>query len=430
MPLKHSVEEIVLDNGAKGLIIDVPGSTVVSYGVNFRAGFEQSDKSIYETAHLLEHMVCKGVSSKFLTSALFSQELTKNGAWGNAVTNTHCITYTAASAAMEWDRILDLLEIEITKPDFKKEIFETEKGNVKEELARNGNNYDRVVWQQVRKSMGTLQLTDSDRVAIIDNIRFEDIENHYQKTHTLGNMRFILAGDLSEYKQEIISKLNGWSLPSGERLSAITLEPKSSPAVCINRDISSLVFCFNITIGRELSRKEMNTAMVIRHTLAVTYHSRIHGKARAMGLCYHINCSLDYDISGKSDWWISATVKPDNAESLFQLIKTEMKNLVESGVTIDELNAIKQYAVGNYQMKCQTVGELNSWYSSEYFDHESIDYLDKYADLIESTTPQEVIELAQEFINKGKWTLGIVGNVSESDVEPYYKILSQIFEDR
>ena len=36
--MKHSVEEIILKNGAKGLFVHVPDATVLDVYLNFRAG--------------------------------------------------------------------------------------------------------------------------------------------------------------------------------------------------------------------------------------------------------------------------------------------------------------------------------------------------------------------------------------------------------
>ena len=55
--MKHTVSELILKNGARGLIIDVPGAQDMSTQFHFRAGNRfVRDKSIYETAHIMEHM--------------------------------------------------------------------------------------------------------------------------------------------------------------------------------------------------------------------------------------------------------------------------------------------------------------------------------------------------------------------------------------
>ena len=55
--MKHSIEEVNLKNGARGLLIDAPGSSVMNIRVIFRAGNKFVKKpEIYEVAHLMEHM--------------------------------------------------------------------------------------------------------------------------------------------------------------------------------------------------------------------------------------------------------------------------------------------------------------------------------------------------------------------------------------
>ena len=55
--MKHSVVKVRLNNGAEGLVIDVPDATVMCYDFNFRAGDYLSPKGKMDTAHILEHMV-------------------------------------------------------------------------------------------------------------------------------------------------------------------------------------------------------------------------------------------------------------------------------------------------------------------------------------------------------------------------------------
>ena len=70
MPLKHSVHEVSLKNGAKGIIVDVPGTTAVSYQFHFRAGNEYvADKKREQTAHIMEHLAFGQMQS---TEALLS----------------------------------------------------------------------------------------------------------------------------------------------------------------------------------------------------------------------------------------------------------------------------------------------------------------------------------------------------------------------
>ena len=151
--MKHTVIEITLKNGAKGLLIHVPDASVMSFELNFRAGEYLVDEKKWETPHLMEHILL-GANKRYPKARLFQAEIEKNGAYSNASTGSYDITYEAECADFEWDRVLDLLMVAITKPLFLKEEFEAEFGNVREELSARSNNHFRHLSLALRKQYG------------------------------------------------------------------------------------------------------------------------------------------------------------------------------------------------------------------------------------------------------------------------------------
>lgn len=132
--MKHTVSEVRLANGARGLLIDVPDATVMSFQFQFRAGNRYvGDKNVYETAHIMEHMAF-GANAQFADEHAYEAEFTKNGAYHNAWTSDLSMVYIADCADFEWERILRLQQLAICQPKFKPEELEAEKGNVRSEL--------------------------------------------------------------------------------------------------------------------------------------------------------------------------------------------------------------------------------------------------------------------------------------------------------
>ncbi|MBR2725866.1 hypothetical protein IKE87_01170, partial [Candidatus Saccharibacteria bacterium] len=63
--VKHSVEEVVLKSGARGLLIHIPGASVMAMRFEFRAGMLYAkSKKVYEIPHLVEHLAF-GANAKF-----------------------------------------------------------------------------------------------------------------------------------------------------------------------------------------------------------------------------------------------------------------------------------------------------------------------------------------------------------------------------
>ena len=73
--MKHSVEEITLKNGAKGLLIDIPGASVMSTRIQFRAGMMYAKNHyVYEIPHVVEHLAFERCQLQFPFRFLIEKE--------------------------------------------------------------------------------------------------------------------------------------------------------------------------------------------------------------------------------------------------------------------------------------------------------------------------------------------------------------------
>jgi predicted Zn-dependent peptidase len=431
MPLKHTVEEIELKNGAKGLLIDIPDATVVAYDVHFRAGNHYSpSKKVQQTAHILEHMVF-GSTKKYPSVEAFSQEFTKNGAYNNASTGQYNMSYYADCALLEWERILDLQRQAITEPVFTQKLLTSEKGNVTEEMTGYANRHGRVLWQTLHTAMNDPLMLDIDQLATIPAVTLENIQAHHKKTHTLKNMRFSFAGDLKEHRTAIIEQLENWQLPVGERLSVPDVKLASTKPVYLYRqDLPSIIFTLHIALNRKLSEEEQVTMGAVNHMLMGTFHSRIWGEARARGICYSASSSTDVEVDGVTSWEMSGQIRPQNAKEMFELIAEELKKVADGDISSKELNEAKQYALGGYQMRGQTVRSVNGWYANYYFETGKIDPMEKSPEDIKATSRAMITKVVNEFLRDGEWGVGVIGNISEKDTNELDKVLATILKKR
>jgi len=426
MPLKHTVEEIILKNGMRGLLIDVPGTSVISSEIHFLAGnYYSPSPETQQTAHIMEHMAFGG-TKEFPTQERFSQEFTKNGAYHNASTAEYEMSYYADCALMEWDRILDLQQLAITEPLFTEEILKAEKGNVREELTGQENNRRRIIWQRTIRSMGDGMFIDADKLKTVAAVTLEDIENHYEKTHTLNNMRFSFAGDIKKNRDRILSELEGWKLPKGKRLAVPKQKLHSAPPVSIYRaDMPSIIFTLMIVLNRKYTQEEEFTLQALSHILTGTHHSRILGKARTQGLCYGMGSSVDADIDGVSHFEIGGQVSAENAAALFELIGDELHKAAIGDITETELNDAKQFSLGTQQMNGQTVSDVNSWYAGKYFEDQTIDLMENAPSEIRAIKLEDMQKLLQELLETGEWTLGVIGAMRKPEVKHLYDIIGK-----
>lgn len=428
MPLKHTVEEIVLKNGARGLLIDVPDATVVAYDVYFRAGNDYvARKEVQQTAHLMEHMAFGG-TKRLPSQELFSQEFTKNGAYHNAYTYPISMVYVVDAALLEWKRILALQQEAITEPLFTQTILDAEKGNVTEELTGQANNHGRVLWQHMKRALGNESFLDTEKLATVEAVTLDDIHEHYKRTHTARNMRFCITGNLAEHRGEIIDMLESWNLPEGELFAIPRLTYKSAaPVYLYRKELPSIIFGFNIGLNRKLTDAELDAMSALNHILTGTHHSRILGTARAQGICYGMGSDITADSNQTSMWDFSGQIRPQNVKALYELIAKELQKVRDEGVSEAELEAAKLYALGSHQMTAQTVRSVGGWYSGYYADTGKIVPIDQSPKDIKAVTTKMIQSLTQEFLEHGQWVVGIIGDVPESTATELNEIVAPLF---
>ncbi len=424
--MKHTVKEIVLSSGARGLLINVPDATVMQYKFHFRAGNKQvKDKTIYETAHLMEHMSF-GANSKYKSELEYSAEFSKNGAYNNAFTSDNAMVYVGACPDFEWDRVLKLQQLAICSPRFCQEKLDTEKGNVRNELNGMLSDHTNLLWYKMQQVLGEDVLSIEERLKTIDNISLADIEEHHKRTHTTNNLRFVIAGKLTNRERKIKKILESWKLPKGQEIEVVPDQLKSSEPILIKQNNGrSITFGLSIVLDRTLSRNEKFSLSALNHILTGTSHSKIFGKAREKGLVYGIYADF-MNTHHNTSWDFSGQVMPETAEKLFDLIVDELQQVSQGNISKKELDSTKSYGLGSYQMGNQTVGQLSNFYSGTYFRQAEILSYSTVPSYISKVSKKQIIDLAKEFMTDGKWAFVAVGDTNQQLVDKLNSKLTKV----
>ncbi|MBM3210268.1 insulinase family protein [Candidatus Saccharibacteria bacterium] len=425
--MQHSVEKVVLKNGASGLLIDVPGASVMSFQFHFRAGNRYvRSNDVYEAAHIMEHMAF-GANEHFKNEHDYEHEFTKNGAYHNAYTSDIAMVYEAICADFEWNRIFDLQRMAICTPKFRPTELTSEKGNVKSELTGYLNNHNRVLWPRVQQALGEDILTYSQRLKVIPHVTLKDIKEHHARTHTLKNMRFVIAGKIGERRKDIVRQLEDWQLEAGERFNVPTDEYKKSRPVLIRRkEASNLTFGWSMMIPRELSDTEGDAMACLDHILTGTMSSRIFGAARKKGLAYGMFSDTSIGFNNSS-WDFGGQVNLDTSDELFAIMVRELRRVLDDKITDEELAAAKSYAVGRYQMGAQTVAQISNYYTHRFFADDVVKDYDKVPEMIQGVSRQCMIDTAREFFAANTWVLAGVTSGEREQLALLSDKLEQLF---
>jgi predicted Zn-dependent peptidase len=428
--LKHSVSELILDNGAKGLLVHVPTANVMTMEINFRAGEYLVDEKKWEVPHIMEHVLL-GANERIPRARDFQAELEKNGAYSNASTSVYDINYEAECADFEWQRVLDLMLVAITKPLFLREEFKAEYGNVWEELNARSNNHFRHLSLALRSAYGFLAKTDGERLKLMKNVKLKDVVEHYQMTHGTNNMRFVIAGNITPKREEAIREmLEAVELPKGRRFALPSEKPHSlaKPLYIHNQSVKNIYFYIDTFAKRRLEIEESDALHLANTILTETLHSKILGKARERGLVYGMSSGV-HEAKLASSWWFGAQVSPKNAPELFDIVRDELTAVFHGGLTNEEIQAAQAYALGRYQRGAQTVGGTASGYSERYFFDEVIEDYYQIPKRIHSITKNGILEVAKLMFADNVWGMGALTKIEEPKILDLQARIADLWQD-
>ena len=428
--MKHTVSEITLKNGARGLLVHVPNAPVMTFDINFRAGEYLVEEKKWEVPHLMEHVLL-GANELIPKARDFQAELEKNGAYSNASTGVYDITYEAECADFEWERVLGLMTVAITKPLFLEEEFTAEFGNVQEEMAARSNNHFRRLSLEMRKSFGLLVKTDTERLKLMQNVTVDDVREHYRRTHVTGNMRFVIAGDMHGGRAKTIEAMfEAIDLPEiGSRFELPSEQPILLPkAVYVPNDtVENLYFYLDTFMRRRMSDRENDALNLINTALTETLYSKILGAARERGLVYGMNSGQNQNRDA-TNWWFGAQVSDKNAMPLVHIIIDELNKVLDGNIDDEDIAATKQYALGRYQRGAQTVNSTANGYSGRYFFDGVIEDYDGIPARIAAVERADMVAIARAMFADGVWGFGVLGDCGPAFADKMRQQISPLWE--
>jgi predicted Zn-dependent peptidase len=427
--MKHTVFEHHLSGGAAGLVIDVPGSDVVSLQVRFNSGFQFADQNVYEVPHVMEHVVAN-VTKKHSQPNQFIVQVQKNGAYSNAFTSVDSNGYVYECADFELDRILDLVEEQLTQPLLTREPLDIERGNVREELSRNTTQHATVCAVALaEKTFPGMWLNYDTRIEQLPNITAKDLQQHFGKTHTASNARFVIAGSFPDHGDKVSKRLDKLfsGLEKGERLtrSGAIGQGLVTPVVS-KRDIQQIYYRLGMYFG-ELTEPERRALTILRTVLVGGMGSRIYGEARKRGLAYAVS-GVGHAEPGNSSFGFLGYVTPGNALKLFELMAHEFSSVANGDLKKAELDASKDLLVGSIKRSVQTAGDILGWYIDPYDESGDVRDFQQHLDYLRDVKREEVVAVAKKAAIANRRGLSFLGPVTRELAKTYAYELAPVWD--
>lgn len=170
---------------------------------------------------------------------------------------------------------------------------------------------------------------------------------------------------------------------SAENVNSVTEEMELSQ--------SKLVMGFRT--GSATPDSDVNAVKLMCAILGGTANSKLFCNVREkQSLCYY--CASRYDKQ-KGIMTVDSGVEGENIEKAQAGILKEIEDMKNGKISDFEIEATKMAVINSFYSSNDTVGGIESWYSSQLFDG-SFKTIDEMSDEINAVTKEEIIKSAQK----------------------------------
>lgn len=126
------------------------------------------------------------------------------------------------------------------------------------------------------------------------------------------------------------------------------------------------------------------------------------------GLAYYAYTSLNAG-QGPGSWEVSAGVNPSNLQKAIDLIRREIRHFVSEPVSEQELSDSQANYIGRLPLTLESNnGMAGALLNLERFNL-GLDYYRRYPDMVRSTTPSDVLEVARRYLDPERLAIATAG---------------------
>jgi len=408
-----AVQEFVLDNGLKVLLLEDHKSPAVTFQVWYRVGSRNEKDGKSGLSHFLEHMMFKGTPS--IKPEEYSRIIAKNGGRSNAFTTSDVTVYFAT---MSRDKIGIELEMEADRMAnalLGDTYFEPEKKVIQEERRLRTDDKPVAALDEVTSAVAyTVHPYRRPVIGWMDdiqNLSRQDLVDHYKLYYAPNNAFIVIAGDFS--MEEILPKIKAAfeKIPRGPEPPKVRAEepPQRGERRVFLKKEAELPFVMMFYHAPNLKSPDnfaldLLTVVLAGGRSSPLYHDLVYQKRLARSVDANYS-SVSMDPGGFS---ITAQLMPGKEppevereiDTLVDKIKSELiseRDLQKAKNQVESSFIFAQDSIFGQAMKIGSYEANGGWRQ-----------MDQYIDGIRRVTREDIQRVAREYLDRDRRTVGML----------------------
>ncbi|MFH0912163.1 MAG: pitrilysin family protein [Patescibacteria group bacterium] len=408
-----SIHKTILPNKLRVIVAPMSSIESVSVFITIRAGSRFETIKNNGIAHFLEHMFFKG-GDRYKTPYDVAAAVDAVGGEFNAWTSPETVGYYIKVAKENISLAFDVLSDMLLNSKFKDDDIAREKGVIVEEYNMYRDIPRSILADEFQELMygehplGRKVLGD---MKFIRSVSKKDFVDYRKQLYTASNVVVSVAGNTSMPEvKKLISKY--LILPgSGKKNTPIPYKSQQPPKPkikIINKKTEQAHLILGVpALSAQDARKYV--ADIIAVVLGGGMSSRLFTSIRERhGLAYYVNATHD-NYADAGDLTISAGVNIKKIDLAIQLIIEELKNMMNSPISAEELKKNKEDIIGQLVLRLERSDFIARGLANQELIAGKVETIKEIKRKYRAVTAEQVQKLAKNLFETNNIHLAVIG---------------------
>jgi zinc protease len=402
-------ETFQLDNGLKVILVENHKLPRIACRI-FVDYNPATEKDAAGYVDLMGELLSKGTTKR--TKDQIDEEVDFIGA--NLSTGPNSVN--ASGLSKHTDKLMDIMSDVLLNPAFSAEEFDKEVKRMESNLVSQKDNANAIIGNvgarlRYGKSHPYGEFTT---VSTLKKTTIDLAKNHYE-TYFKPNISYlVITGDISKSKAEQYAKKYFGKWEKGDAPKAVYAMPRAPEKTQVDfvHKPGAVQSVINITYPVELmpGTEEAIRARLMNTILGGYFNSRVNANLReGHGWTYGARTNLTPDELIGS-FTAAAPVRNAVTDSSIIEFMKEMERMRNEKVPAAELQVAKNVLTGQFSRSLEQPGTLADFALNAARYNLPADYYETYLAKLNSTTADDILNIAKKFIQPGKAHIVVVGN--------------------
>jgi zinc protease len=409
-----------LPNGATLLVLENHATPTVAYRASLRAGayFEPRDKP--GLARVTMEMLQRGTKKR--KKLELASEIESVGAEIDWSAGLFAINVTGRSLASHVPLILRTLAEELREPSFPADELEKLKQQMIAAIQEQQSNTRYRAYERFSQLVFTQQNpfyipTGEELIQSLKSITVDDVRRFYTEHYGGRSLILALVGDVKtdDVKRQFEEAFADFAGPASVEVDVTDPQQQtiSRREVVLLKDKASVDILLGSAAPLRRRSEDYYAAVLANSALGQsTLSSRLGLQVRDRdGLTYGIGSTFRAPSLAAGPWFVSVSVNPNNVERAINSALQVLRDYVENGIRPDELADEKSAAIGAFKVGlASNAGLAEALWNAEFFNL-GIDYIDRYPQLIQWVTVEQVNAAIRKYFRPEQLTIVAAGDL-------------------